>query len=151
MTGRRTKLAIAVAILIVGIGAACLFPRDDATETPTAAKKTTPPVTADPSRSVDPKASPGSEPTLAGRIEPYGWDQKPLERTDQSIVERPPETFSTDSMQRAVASQPSDEEGRSTAEWPASYATTSGGNQALGERASKRSTDDRSTSPVSAA
>jgi nucleoid-associated protein YgaU len=143
LTGRRTKLAIAVAILIVGVGAAFLFRREEAAEKSTAAKKTaSPDVPARSSRGSDLKASPAAEPSLAGRIEPYGWDHKPAERADQTMAERPTPTFPGDSTLGPVASQPTSHE-RAAPERPASYATTSSGQKALVDNASKRPTVNR--------
>jgi nucleoid-associated protein YgaU len=69
MTGRWKKLAIAGAILIVGIGTALTFRREPSSDGSTAVKA--PDTVRPPAASPAAQQKPPSEPALAGRIEPY--------------------------------------------------------------------------------
>jgi nucleoid-associated protein YgaU len=68
-TGRWKKLAIAGAILIVGIGTALVFRREQSGDGPVAAKA--PEQVMQPAADRAAKRQPQPEPALAGRIEPY--------------------------------------------------------------------------------
>ncbi|MEX2142381.1 MAG: LysM peptidoglycan-binding domain-containing protein [Pirellulales bacterium] len=153
LTGRRTKLAIAVAILIVGVGAAFLFRREEPAETPTASRKT---AASDPSarssRGSDLKAPPAVEPSLAGRIEPYGWDHKPADVGDQTAAERAATTAQdSGSKLGPVALQPEGNSGGSSLQRPASYRSSAKGAGTQAETSPKRQTVNRPSEPGSAA
>ena len=121
LTGRRTKLAIAVAILIIGVGAAFLFRRDEPVQTRKASKKTTPSAVAERSAGT-PKAKSAatSEPSFSGHIEPYGWKDRPSDVGHQTATFPPPGAAKTPS---ATSPAPRD---RTAAERPASYALSPG-------------------------
>jgi nucleoid-associated protein YgaU len=68
-TGRWKNLAIASAILIVGIGAAFVFRREHSPESSVAARSPEPVL--QPANSQGAQYKPPAEPALAGRIEPY--------------------------------------------------------------------------------
>ena len=91
LTGRRTKLAIAAAILIVGTGTAFLFRREDTADAPAAAKK---PSAAErmakSAKGAKSPALPTTEPALAGRIEPYGygWNKTAAGQNNATLAER---------------------------------------------------------------
>jgi nucleoid-associated protein YgaU len=87
-TGRWKKLAIAGAILIVGIGTALAFRREQAAEAPAAAQATKALSQSPASRAAQRKPLP--EPTLAGRIEPY------LPRAQTDSVHDTPASFTVE-------------------------------------------------------
>jgi nucleoid-associated protein YgaU len=68
-TGRFKKLAIAIAILIIGIGTAFVFRREHPVESSGAAVSPEPALRRAANQTAQPK--PQAEPALAGRIEPY--------------------------------------------------------------------------------
>jgi nucleoid-associated protein YgaU len=87
-SGRWKKLAIAGAILIVGIGTAWQFRREETEEAPSASKlpETAQPAIAAPGA----KKSTQREATFAGRIEPYtGWDDTADRDARQAAAARP--------------------------------------------------------------
>ena len=92
------------------------------------------------------------EPSLAGRIEPYGWDNTPADHDDQAVAERIAESApSSDSMLGPVASQPARNEEHSALQRPASYRSSANGGGALLDTPPTQQTVARPTEPGPAA
>ena len=149
-SGRRKKIAIAAAILIVGTGIALLFRHEEAGTAARPPEKRSPNLPAPTSRAETPRTT-TQEPKLAGRIEPlYGDGQSPT--ADVGSRQTPERTAATPATQTGpgpTATRFADE--WAVPEMPSSFAASAGGSASRGDSPLKWQTVRRPTADASPA